>query len=135
MTSKQVKNSKSYAKAESKAKQYAKDPEKLKKLVDKASEYSQKASKGPFGESWAYLMAMIRLIQAYYNGTYRKIPTGSLITILLAVIYVINPFDLIPDVIPIIGQADDALVVSVALAQVRADLDEFMEWELKENRT
>lgn len=131
VTIKRVKKSKSYAEAESKAQQYAKDPKKLKKLVDKATEYSKKAPKGPFGESWAYLMAMIRLIQAYYKGTYRKIPFGSLITILIAVIYVINPLDLIPDPLPFIGQLDDAIVVGIALAQVRADLDVFMAWELE----
>ena len=131
VTAKQVKKSKSYAEAESKAMQYAKDPKKLKKLVKEATEYSKKVPKGPFGETWAYLMAMIRLVRAYYLGTYREIPVRSLITILITIIYVINPIDLIPDIVPFFGYMDDAMVVGIALTQIKADLDAFMEWEVE----
>jgi uncharacterized membrane protein YkvA (DUF1232 family) len=131
VTAKQVKKSKSYAEAESKAKQYAKDPKKLKKLVEDATEYSKKVPRGPFGESWAYLMAMIRLIKAYYRGTYREIPVASLVSILITIIYVISPIDLIPDFVPFFGYLDDAMVVGIALTQIQADLDAFMEWEVE----
>ena len=80
---------------------------------------------------WAYLQAMIRLIRAYANGTYREIPVASLLMILVAVIYFVSPIDFIPDFIPVAGFVDDALVISLALNQVKADLDAFMDWELE----
>lgn len=127
-----VETSSAFAKAESKAKEYAKNPKKLHKLFQDAAEKAKATPKGPFGETWAYLQAMIRLINAYANGTYREIPIASLLMILVAVIYLVSPVDLIPDVIPVAGFIDDALVVSLALKQVKADLDAFMEWELEE---
>ena len=130
VTGKKVQKSSSFAKAESKAKEYIKDPKKLGKLFEEAAEKSKEVPKGPFGETWAYLQAMIRLIRAYANGSYREVPVGSLLMILVAVIYFVSPIDVIPDVIPIAGFVDDALVVSLAINQVKADLDAFMAWEL-----
>ena len=131
ITSKKVRSSSSFARAESRAKEYAKDPKKLEILFKKAAEKSKETTKGPFGETWAYLQAMIRLIKAYANGSYREIPVASLLMILVAVIYFVSPVDAILDIIPVVGFLDDALVVSLALKQVKADLDVFMEWELE----
>ena len=125
-----IQKSKPFAKAESKAKEYINNPKKLGKLFEEAAEKSKQVSKGPFGETWAYLQAMIRLIRAYANGNYREIPIGSLLMILVAVIYFVSPVDIIPDVIPVAGLIDDSLVVSLAINQVKADLDAFMEWEI-----
>ena len=72
---------------------------------------------------------MLRLIRAYYSGMYRDVPWQSLVSIVAAVIYVVNPLDLIPDAIPVIGLLDDALVVAFVLKSVKDDLDAFMEWE------
>jgi len=130
ITARKVQESKAFAEARTKAEKYAKDPKKMGTLFEEAAEKVRNANKGPFGETWAYLQAMIRLIRAYANGSYRDIPWASLVLIVLAVIYFVSPVDLIPDIIPVIGLLDDALVVGLALKQVKADLDDFMEWEL-----
>lgn len=131
VTEKRVKGSSSFSQAQSKAEMYAKNPKKLQKLFEDAAEKSKEAPKDTFGETWAYLQAMIRLIRAYAAGTYRDIPVGSLMMILVAVIYFVSPVDLIPDAIPVAGFIDDALVVSLAIKQVKSDLDAFMDWELE----
>ena len=55
-TADKTKNSQSYAKAKSKAEDYAKDPEKLNDLIDKASKKAN-GKKGPFDAIWVQLMA------------------------------------------------------------------------------
>jgi len=131
LSSKKIQNSSSFAKAESKAKEYINNPKKLGKLFEEAAIKSKQVPKGPFGETWAYLQAMIRLIRAYANGSYREIPVASLLMVLVAVIYFVSPIDLIPDFIPVAGYIDDALVVSLAINQVKIDLDAFMQWEIE----
>ena len=115
--------------AEKQARGYAKNPERLHKLFEDAAKKSQEIPRGPFKETWAYLMTMIRLIRAYASGRYREIPWQSLMTILVAVIYFVSPLDFIPDFIPVIGYLDDALVISLAIHAVKDDLDAFMDWE------
>lgn len=124
-----LRDSAAFREASSKAESYANDPERLRKLFEDATKKSQSIPKGPFAETWAYLLAMIRLIRAYYTAIYREIPWQSLILILIAVIYFVSPVDFIPDWIPIIGQLDDAFVVGLVLKSVKDDLDKFMEWE------
>jgi len=126
----QVRGTAAFAKSKSKATDYAKDPKKLGKLFEAAAEKAKNTRKGPFGETWAYLQAMIRLLRAYSNGSYRDIPWGSLLLVVIAVVYFVSPVDAIPDVIPVVGYLDDAVVVAWVLKQVKADLDAFMEWEL-----
>jgi uncharacterized membrane protein YkvA (DUF1232 family) len=125
-----IEASASFTRARSKAEAYAKDPKKLGKLFEDAAAKAKTSPKGPFGETWAYFQAMIRLVRAYANGSYREIPTGSLLLILVAVIYFVSPIDFIPDAIPGVGLIDDALVVTLTVKQVKADLDDFMAWEM-----
>src|SRR3954470_15885934 len=108
---------------------YARDPQRLQKLVEDAVGKISITPRGPFAETWPYLMAMIRLTRDYTRAEYRDISESNLVTIIAALIYFVSPFDVIPDWVPILGHIDDAFVVSLALKTVRADLDTFMAWE------
>jgi uncharacterized membrane protein YkvA (DUF1232 family) len=44
-----------------------------------------------------------------------KTPWGTIISLLAALLYGASPIDLIPDVIPLIGWIDDAIIVPVLL--------------------
>jgi uncharacterized membrane protein YkvA (DUF1232 family) len=105
------------------------DTSRFKCLVSAGVEKISKVNPDAFSENWAYLTAMVRLLSAYRRGEYREVPWKSLVTIGGAVVYVVNPFDLIPDAIPVAGLADDAAVVGFALKAVKSDLDRFMAWE------
>ena len=101
----------------------------LRKLVEDAVGKINILPRGPFGESWPYLLAMVRLVRDYQRAEYRDIPASSLLSIIAALIYFVSPFDVIPDWIPVLGHIDDAFVISLALKSVRAELDTFMAWE------
>jgi len=107
----------------------ARDPQRMQKLVEDAVGKINSLPRGPFAETWPYLMAMIRLVRDYTRAEYRDISEPNLVTIIAALIYFVSPFDVIPDWVPILGHIDDAFVVSLALKTVRADLDTFMAWE------
>ena len=48
----------------------------------------------------------------------RRVPRRAKVALALLVPYLLMPFDLIPDVIPVLGQLDDALLVVAAVAYV-----------------
>ena len=124
-----IRESAAFKDAIARADSYAKNPESLRQLVRDATKKSQSIPRGPFAETWAYLLAMIRLVRANANGTYTEIQSESLTRVLVALIYFVSPLDLIPDWIPILGLIDDAFVVGLILKSVKDDLDSFMEWE------
>jgi uncharacterized membrane protein YkvA (DUF1232 family) len=45
----------------------------------------------------------------------RKTPLGALVPIVMALLYGVSPLDIIPDVLPLIGLVDDALIVPMLL--------------------
>jgi uncharacterized membrane protein YkvA (DUF1232 family) len=46
------------------------------------------------------------------------LPRGVRVRLLLLLVYLVLPVDLIPDFIPVLGYADDAIVVALALRSV-----------------
>src|SRR3954449_5225317 len=107
----------------------ARDPQRLHKLIEDAVGKISIIPRGPFAETWPYLMAMIRLMRDYHRAEYRDISEANLLIIVAAILYFVSPFDVIPDWVPVLGHIDDAFVISLALKSVRADLDTFMAWE------
>jgi len=112
-----------------KASAYQKNPSKLGKLFEEARAKISTTPVDPFKEYYPYLLAMIRIIRAYWKKEYREIPWKSMVMIIAAVVYFVTPTDLIPDYIPFIGYLDDAYVLSFVLRAVKKDLDNFMAWE------
>jgi uncharacterized membrane protein YkvA (DUF1232 family) len=47
-----------------------------------------------------------------------SLPRGLRIRLVLLVAYLVSPVDLIPDVVPVLGYADDAVIVAVVLRSV-----------------
>jgi uncharacterized membrane protein YkvA (DUF1232 family) len=45
----------------------------------------------------------------------RSVPIGVRVWLVVLLVYLISPIDLVPDFIPVLGYADDALVVAIAL--------------------
>ena len=124
-----ARRSPAFSQALTNARLFAKDPEKLRQLFKEAVKKAPTIPRDSFKDLWAYFQAMLRLIRAYYRREYRNVPVQSLVTIVGAIIYILNPFDLIPDWIAGLGFADDAVILSFAIRQTRQTLDDFMMWE------
>ena len=48
----------------------------------------------------------------------RRVPRRAKVALALLLLYLVFPFDLVPDFIPVAGQLDDAILVAAALAYV-----------------
>jgi uncharacterized membrane protein YkvA (DUF1232 family) len=62
------------------------------------------------------------------QGRYRQPPLGTLTGAILSVVYLINPLDLVPDVLPVLGIIDDTLVAGVFLALLSRDVKKYLAW-------
>ena len=70
-----------------------------------------------------------RLIKAYALGQYREVPWKTILLIVAAVIYFVNPLDLVPDIIPLTGLTDDFAVLIWVYNSVSNEIEKFLEWE------
>ena len=123
--------SEAFARALEDAKSHANDTARLRALFEEAAQKAAAVPTEPFGDSWPYVQAMLRLLRAYFRGEYRNVSQEGLWWIVAAVNYFVDPFDLIPDEVPFLGLVDDATVMEFAIGHTRQALDDFMTWELR----
>src|SRR4029434_2877744 len=67
-----------------------------------------------FKEYWPYLQTMLRLLRAHHREEYDQVTHDSLLWIVAALNYLVDPFDLIPDKTPFLGFIADAAVLRYA---------------------
>src|SRR6266478_4890205 len=63
-----------FAQAVKSAKSYVGNPQRLQSLFEEAAKQAASMPREPFQETWPYFQAMLRLIRAYSQGTYRDVP-------------------------------------------------------------
>lgn len=99
-------------------------------VVSKSEEIKRRfGAGGPlhrFVEDGQLLIGMVR---DYWSRSYRQVPFGTVAAAVFTLIYVLNPLDLIPDFLPIIGQVDDAAVVAGCLVLIEQDLRAYRKWK------
>jgi len=99
------------------------------KVIEEQEKIKEKFSKGPLAKFMDKVKVFIELLKDYINGNYKEIPWYMIAAITATLLYVFSPIDLIPDFIPIIGLADDALMVLICLELVEMELEKYQEWK------
>ncbi len=80
-------------------------------------------------DMWVKFRAVIRMVFAAVRGQYKGISKKNIILSLAAIIYFVTLWDIIPDILPIIGILDDATLVAWLLNTINDELSAFREWE------
>src|SRR5512134_232495 len=105
-------------------------PQDIQTVDERAEDIKKQFSaRGPlkrFIEDGKVLTALIRDWRA---GKYRQALYGTIAAVAFALLYVFNPFDLLPDVLPFIGVLDDATVIGAVLMLVERDLKKYRAWK------
>ena len=102
----------------------------VQKVISRSEEIQRKFSaKGPLARFVEDGKLLIAIVKDYWAGAYRQIPYGSIASIVFTLIYVFNPFDMMPDMLPIIGQLDDVAVMGACLILVEQDLHKYKDWK------
>lgn len=100
------------------------------KVVAKSEEIKKKFRPGgPLQRFIVDGQLLIGMIRDYWAGRYRQVPVGVIGAVVFTLLYVFNPLDLIPDVLPIVGQIDDAALVAACLMLVEHDLRAYGAWK------
>ena len=104
-----------------KARVYAFNPKKMKELLLQLGKYVTKNGLSSVKEN---LLLMKDYLYDVTTGKYKDYDVKKLMVIIGAVIYVVTPFDFLPDFIPP-GLIDDLSIVAWALKEASAELENY----------
>ena len=69
------------------------------------------------------------MMKDWFTGAYPRVPFRSIVALVLALAYLFNPFDLIPDYLIGLGQIDDVVVLGLCLYLSEGDLVAYEAWK------
>ncbi len=72
---------------------------------------------------------IVRMFKAYVSGRYTNVPCKAILLVTATIIYLVNPFDLIPDMLLGVGFTDDFGVLLMAYKSLHEELEKFITWE------
>ena len=106
------------------------DKSKYNRFIESTKKWLQSHKNIPLiGGLFATVELMLSLVEDYAEKNYSQIPKASIISAIAAIVYVISPIDLIPDVIVGAGFLDDAAVVLLVLEfGLKKDLENYKKW-------
>lgn len=116
-----------FDKALKEAEKLSKDESSFERLLlsgkQKADEY-----KGRLKEIWENTQIFLRMLKAWKTGKH-PIETKTILSLTAAIIYFVNPFDLIPDMIPALGLIDDISIITYVFHRFEKEIENFKNWE------
>jgi len=102
----------------------------IETVAERSEEIKNKFSaKGPLRRFIADGRVLTALVRDWRTGKYRQALYGTIAAVVFALIYVFNPFDLVPDFLPFIGAVDDAAIIGACLMLVEQDLNKYRGWK------
>lgn len=109
------------------AKAYLDDDAKMEKLFQ---DFEKKLALIPrIGNKASDIAVLMSMIRAYAKKQYTDVSVTTILLAIAALVYVVNPFDLIPDYMIGAGQLDDAAALLLVLQAIHMDLDKYKKWQ------
>ena len=106
------------------------DRERMNDLGAKRDEFTQKKGLSRVRQQlvllWDYLSAVT-------SGRYTEYSRWAYLKVIACLLYVVSPFDLVPDFFPWVGWLDDIAVVFYVCGLVKEELDMFSIWQARQH--
>ena len=75
---------------------------------------------------------MLGMVKDMKRGEYTSVPWFVIATIVMALLYMLNPLDIVPDFIPGVGYIDDLAVLSLGMGWIETDIHKYLDWKLSQ---
>ena len=102
----------------------------IHRVNEKADEIQKKfAKQASLKALMGQASLMVSMVKDYVTRRYREVPYWAISAVALALLYVLNPVDVLPDVILGVGYLDDATVVAFCLRLIEKELERYQLWK------
>jgi uncharacterized membrane protein YkvA (DUF1232 family) len=95
------------------------NPQNIQKDIQKITEKLPSMNRGPIKEIWPKIQSLFQMVlDPKAAWTSKALAIGSLL-------YLISPFDAIPDIIPVLGLTDDAAVIISVVSTLAVEVSKY----------
>lgn len=123
---------KAFEKYTAKAKNLVNDSDGIRDLMSKLDDKMESVPQ--VGPVWDNLKVMVEMLAAYARGEYKQVPGKTIAAIIGTLLYILNPIDLMMDVIPVVGFADDIAIIVLAYNLAKPDIEKYNRWLIENNK-
>lgn len=103
----------------------------LNLVMDNSKKINEKISNAGSLKKFTELgKLMFGMLSDFKKGEYRSVPWFTIASIGMALLYILNPMDIVPDFLPGLGYVDDFAVLTIVLRFIETDLHEYLDWKL-----
>ncbi|MGG1418823.1 YkvA family protein [Bacillus subtilis] len=78
-----------------------------------------------------HITIFFQMLRDWRNGDYPRSQVKTLLLLTAAILYIIMPLDIIPDVILGLGFIDDAAVLGLIWTLIKKELSQYEKWRLQ----
>lgn len=104
----------------------------LNDVLGKEEKFNKKAEK--LGAAWEKARLLFDMLKDYKAGRYTDVPWKVIAAIVFAIVYFFWPFDVIPDILLILGYTDDIAVFALVFSQFNSQIEAYKAWRAKQLR-
>lgn len=107
------------------------DDKKVDEVLSKEDIIEQKRKKlnpAKFFMLFKQVKLAFEMLKDYKKKNYKNVPWKTIAIITAAILYFLNPIDLIPDFIGLLGFTDDAIVLGFVFNSIREELIKYCNW-------
>jgi uncharacterized membrane protein YkvA (DUF1232 family) len=107
-------------------------PEKLEEVILKEESITRKSKKlnlDRFQKLFNQIKLALEMVRDFKTKMYTEIPWRTMGLITVALLYFLNPLDIVPDLLPVLGLTDDAIAFAAVFKSVQTDLNKYCLWK------
>ncbi|MEO2127958.1 MAG: YkvA family protein [Christiangramia sp.] len=112
------------------------DDDDVKLTMDSQEEISETILNSNVLKKYSELgKVLFGMMKDYRKGVYNKVPWFTIATIAFSFLYILNPFDIIPDFIPGLGYIDDFAIFTFGIRFIQTDIHNYLDWKIENGDT
>ena len=107
-------------------------PERLDEVILKEESIREKSKRlepGRFQKLFSQIKLALEMVKDFRSRLYTDIPWRTIGLLSVGLLYFLNPLDIIPDLLPILGLTDDAIAFAAIFKSVQSDLKKYCAWK------